>query len=135
MHKSPKAFDFIKNLLHENPNERFNHSKLKLIKNHPFFSGVNWDNIKETTNVYLKKYVIEKMKKNLKKEIYDNNLFNCNNTLNSSNDCDGQVNSDYYAKKIENLYEKNKAEIENDFHKKVLEIDLEKVESVLDDLY
>ena len=45
------------------------------------------------------------------------------------------IKTDYFSKNIENLYEKNKAEIKNDFAKKVLEIDLEKFDTNFDDLY
>jgi hypothetical protein len=121
---SHNANDFIRNLLIEDPSKRFNHSKLHYIKMHPFFNGIEWSSIRNTTNVYLKKYVVNKMKNDLKPENLTNNtVLITKETVN--NEVERGVNSDYYAKKIENLYEKNITEIKNDISKKILEIDID----------
>ena len=122
---SVSANDFIRNLLVEDPTKRFNHSKLSSIKQHPFFNGIEWGSVKNTTNMYLKKYVVNKMKNDLKPE----NLSINNNQIISKEDDNNEVergvNSDYYAKKIENLYEKNMSEIKSDISKKIFEINLD----------
>ena len=63
------------------------------------------------------------MKNDLKPENLTNNTVLI--TKETVNEVERGVNSDYYAKKIENLYEKNITEIKNDISKKILEIDID----------
>ena len=124
---SPEGLDLIRRLLDSNPNERYCYERMKLIKNHPYFNNIDWENCRKRPNPYLRSYVLNKIKQDKKVEIEKETI-----TVNISENIE---KSDYYTKKIENLYEKNKLELKKDLAKKVLEIDIDQFDTNFDDLY
>ena len=45
---SPIARDFVDKLLHPNPHKRLGAKGAEEVKSHPFFEGIDWDNLLET---------------------------------------------------------------------------------------
>ena len=54
---SPEGLDLIRRLLDSNPNERYCYERMKLIKNHPYFNNIDWENCRKRPNPYLRSYV------------------------------------------------------------------------------
>jgi len=44
---SPEAADFIEKLLTQDPNKRLGHGGAEEVKQHPFFQGINWDELRK----------------------------------------------------------------------------------------
>ena len=121
------GIDLIKKFLVKNPGERWGDNQLDEIKNHPFFKGLNWDNLPKTKNPpvmkYLKKLVGETNKK-IKEQIdEDGNNNKCDNDDNNL-PCELDYNMEdeeeccNFTERLDNLTKRNNELIRMKFKKK-----------------
>lgn len=59
---SPEAYDLISRFLDKNFKKRIGSSSCEEIKKHPFFEGVDWENVKNTSPPILPKNEINNLK-------------------------------------------------------------------------
>ena len=120
------GIDLIKKFLVKNPEERWGDNNLTDIKSHPFFKGLNWENIQEIKNQpvmkYLKKVVAETNKKI--KEQMENNDNNYKNIDNNILPCEldfeigEESEENNYIERLDNLTKRNNELIRMKFKKK-----------------
>ena len=131
---SENAYDLIKKFLEFEKDKRWSSKNIKNIKEHNFFKGIDWQNIKKTTNLSLKKYVCEKIKK---ESLMLNEDKNGSEPIKENQNELTQI-IDFCSKKIDNLYEKNLALIKSNINgsKKLLEVEFEglEIKDFIDDL-
>ena len=117
------GIDLIKKFLVKNPSERWGDNNLNEIRNHPFFKGLNWDNILKIKNQavmkYLKKVVGEtnqKIKEKMENKDNDNdeNLLPCE--LDFELDEENEENN--FTERLDNLTKRNNELIRMKFKKK-----------------
>ena len=121
---SSEAFDLVNKFILCDKNLRWSSKNMREIKRHKFFDGIDWENIKKTSNLLLKNYVCVKLKKE------------CEMVCEVSNNNDipiDRFNSkdvDYCSKKVDNLYEKNVALIKSNINigKKIIGLEFEGLE-------
>lgn len=132
---SKEACDLIKYFLTFNKDKRWSFKNIKQIKEHNYFKGIDWTNIKKQSNVSLKKYVCTKIKKD---NIETENTSNNEDLYQNLGLEKKKSNIEYCSKKIDNLYEKNLALIKSNINvgKKILDVDLEglEIKDFIDDL-
>ena len=127
------AIDLIKKFLLLNPNDRWGDDNLNDIKNHPFFNGFNWDNIKNMRIPAVLKYlkgVVEETNKKITK-VNEQNKNNPNKDEKSNEDCpllidiNLTVNEEKYnfTERFDNLYKKNNEIIKKKLKKKEFDIE------------
>ena len=127
------AIDLIKKFLLLNPNDRWGDDNLNDIKNHPFFNGFNWDNIKNmripVVLKYLKK-VVEDTNKKISK-VNEQNKKNPNKDEKSDEDCPFLIDIDLtaneekynFVERFDNLYRKNNEIIKKKLRTKEFDIE------------
>ena len=122
------GIDLIKKFLVKNPAERWGDNNLKDIQNHPFFEGLNWENIKKIKNQPVMKYlkkVVEETNKKIKEKMKDNINDNCNNSKDNIFPCEldfeQSEKSDEnftFTERLDNLTKRNNELIKMKFKKK-----------------
>ena len=120
------GIDLIKKFLVKNPGERWGDNNLKDIKSHPFFKGLNWEDIQKIKNQpvmkYLKKVVAETNKKI--KEQMENTDNNYNNIDDNLLPCEldfeigDEIEGSNYTGRLDNLTKRNNELIRMKFKKK-----------------
>ena len=124
--KIDDGIDLIKKFLVKNPGERWGDNNLIDIKSHPFFKGLNWEDIQKIKNQpvmkYLKKVVSETNKK-IKEQMentdnnynnIDDNLLPCELDFEIGDEIEGSKNTE----RLDNLTKRNNELIRMKFKKK-----------------
>jgi serine/threonine protein kinase len=117
--------DLIKKFIFFNPNQRWGDNDLEKIKNHDFFKGFDWANIKsiKSTTVlsYLKK-IVEENNKKIKEFNKGNGVENYANILCEENLTYDEENN-RFSQRIDNLQKRNNELIKMKFKKKEIKIE------------
>ena len=120
------GIDLIKKFLVKNPCERWGDNHLKDIKNHPFFKGLNWDNLQKTKNAAVMKYlkkVVEETNKKIKEQMEKNGNKDINDNDKNNLPCELDYNLENedisnFHERLDNLTKRNNELIRMKFKKK-----------------
>jgi serine/threonine protein kinase len=117
--------DLIKKFIFFNPSQRWGDNDLEKIKNHDFFKGFDWANIKsiKSTTVlsYLKK-IVEENNKKIKEFNKGNGIENYANILCEENLTYDEENN-RFSQRIDNLQKRNNELLKMKFKKKEIKIE------------
>ena len=132
------AIDLIKKFLVKNPYERWGDNEFEKIKQHSFFDGFNWNNIKRIREKYIIDYVKKMLEKvNAKIKMKGSNKDN-KETIQEDNE---DINNDEedgqdgcYYERVDNLYQKSSDVMRKQIKTNKVELCEDKEYSILDDL-
>lgn len=138
------AKDLISKYILKNPDERWGDDHLDKIKNHPFFNGFNWNQIRDIKDNTVRFHVAknaqktsneikEEQKKNKKQKFNETNITEKTPVKTQTND--NQHETDFYCERVDNLYSKSQDVLKEKFRKEELAINEDNTfNSLIDDL-
>lgn len=132
------AIDLIKKFLVKNPYERWGDNEFEKIKQHSFFDGFNWNNIKRIREKYIIDYVKKMLEKiNAKIKMKSSNKDNKEIIQEDNadiNDDEGDGQDGCYYERVDNLYQKSSDVMRRQIKTNKVELCEDKEYSILDDL-
>ena len=131
--KVDDAIDLIKKFLVKNPYERWGTNEFEKIKEHSFFEGFNWNNIKRIREKYIIDYV-KKVLENINAKIKRRSLHKEHNNNSVKDEDEWDTEDGCYYERVDNLYQKSSDVMKRQIKTNKVELCENNDYSILDDL-